>query len=197
MSLKSTYTERYGHLNSNWRPRLEVDLSKRFASAKHIERISVRVKDIDRFIAKAETLIDGKKKYSDPINQIQDQIAARIVVLYLSDIAPISDIVTEYFTGIEEKLIVPDAEKFGYFGKHFILKVPTEVSKGEDGPLFFELQIKTVFQHSWGEANHDLIYKTPTKLSNEQKRKVAFTAAQAWGADRIFDELYKELNPSS
>jgi len=89
---------------------------------------------------------------------------------------------------------VPDSEsEFGYFGKHFILKIPKEV--GASGDIkFFELQIKTLFQHSWAEANHDIFYKSRIKLSQTQKRKVAFTAAQAWGADQIFNDLNNEIN---
>jgi ppGpp synthetase/RelA/SpoT-type nucleotidyltranferase len=60
-------------------------------------------------------------------------------------------------------------------------------------PRVSELQIKTVFQNAWGEADHDLGYKPTTPLTREQKKKLAFTAAQAWGADMIFDELAREL----
>jgi len=60
--------------------------------------------------------------------------------------------------------------------------------------LFFELQIKTLFQHAWSEAEHDLGYKPTTVLSHDQKKRLAFTAAQAWGADQVFDELYKQID---
>jgi putative GTP pyrophosphokinase len=60
-------------------------------------------------------------------------------------------------------------------------------------PRFFELQVKTLFQHAWSEANHDLGYNSGlTPLTSDEKRRLAFTSAQAWGADRVFDELFKE-----
>lgn len=49
------------------------------------------------------------------------------------------------------------------------------------------------FQHAWSEANHDLAYKPTGELTDDQQRLFAFTAAQAWGADRIFPELRAEL----
>ena len=60
-------------------------------------------------------------------------------------------------------------------------------------PEFFELQVKTLFQHAWAEANHDLGYKPEGKeLDQESKRLLAYASAQAWGADRVFDELFQE-----
>jgi putative GTP pyrophosphokinase len=60
-------------------------------------------------------------------------------------------------------------------------------------PKVLELQIKTLFQHAWSEANHDLGYKPDLQpLDPDDERKLAFTAAQAWGADQIFDELYRK-----
>ena len=56
-------------------------------------------------------------------------------------------------------------------------------------PSFFELQIKTMFQHAWAESEHDLNYKTINELSIEDKRLIAYSAAQAWGADEVFERL--------
>jgi len=70
--------------------------------------------------------------------------------------------------------------------------VPSDVGRYE-APRFFELQIKTLFQHAWSEANHDLGYKSPGPLSQDQQRRLAYTAAQAWGADRVFNELRCEV----
>jgi ppGpp synthetase/RelA/SpoT-type nucleotidyltranferase len=167
-----------------------------------VDRISARAKSVDRFLAKAAKVENGKPKYQDPLNQIQDQIGARIVVFYLSDVKKVSDIVPKYFRHIEAKNIVPDSEaEFGYFGKHFILLMPsdiysTEISKGS-GPPVFELQVKTLFQHAWSEAEHDLGYKPDVPLTSDQKRLIAFASAQSWGADRAFDELTETLPPTT
>jgi putative GTP pyrophosphokinase len=104
----------------------------------------------------------------------------------------------KYFRHIEEAKIEPETEaEFGYFGRHYILSLPEDVVPTgiplEAAPKVFEVQIRTLFQHAWSEAEHDIGYKPARDLNAEQKRRFAFSAAQAWGADLIFQELYREL----
>jgi putative GTP pyrophosphokinase len=101
---------------------------------------------------------------------------------------------------VEKRQVVPESDsEFGYFGKHYVQFFPGDlIEAGWDKnliPEFFELQIKTLFQHAWSEADHDLGYKPGSlTLSRDQKRKIAFTSAQAWGADQLFNELFIERN---
>jgi ppGpp synthetase/RelA/SpoT-type nucleotidyltranferase len=149
---------------------------------------------------KAHTIVRSRPKYAEPINQIQDQIGARTITFYLSDVERLDGTVKKYFRPIEFKDRVPESEwEFGYFGRHYVLVIPTDVI--DDGidrhlmPGFFELQIKTLFQHAWSEADHDLGYKPGDKLlTSHEKRRLAYTSAQAWGSDHMFDELFRERN---
>lgn len=163
-----------------------------------LDRVVGRAKDVDSFMEKARRDENGKKKYTNPLNQIQDQIGVRIVSYYTSDIPPLQNVVLDYFSPIEQKVIVPDDDsQFGYEGAHYILFIPDDIRNPslpkDECPEFFELQIKTLFQHAWAQANHDLAYKSEKTLDHDQCRKVAFTAAQAWGADHIFDQLAEAL----
>jgi putative GTP pyrophosphokinase len=196
--LKTMYSNRYHTALVPIAERLEIALKKFLRDTPRVDRISVRAKSIDRFLKKADKKENDQIKYTNPLSQIQDQIGARIVTFYNCDIEPVSKFILKYFPPIEVKALVPDSiSEFGYEGKHFILRIPKdyigpEIPK-ELRPRFFELQIKTLFEHSWAEANHDIAYKPQTGLTPEQRRKIAFTAAQAWGADQIFNELVKEL----
>jgi ppGpp synthetase/RelA/SpoT-type nucleotidyltranferase len=143
--------------------------------------------------ARAVCRVSGNPKF-----EIQDQIGARITVFYLSDVERIRSNVVRYLKFIEETPKSPESDsEFGYFGLHFIAAVPEDVL-GEDTPdgvvpEFFELQIKTLFQHAWSEAHHDIGYKAVRPLTSDERRKMAFTAAQAWGADVIFEDLSQAL----
>jgi putative GTP pyrophosphokinase len=197
-SLKETYTLRREKVLVPLAARIEDHLKNLFGSLPRIDRISARAKSVDRFLGKAAKLEDGKPKYEDPLNQIQDQLGARIVTFYASDVERVRLEIEKYFKYIESQRIVPESEKeFGYEGRHFILFVPEDlvddtVSRDESVELF-ELQIKTLFQHAWSEAEHDLGYKPSVKLTSDQNRRLAFTAAQAWGADQIFEEMFRQM----
>jgi putative GTP pyrophosphokinase len=201
-SLRDAYAAKRQNMLVHLADRLEGYLKSVFESYPRIDRVTVRAKGIDRFVEKAEKQIEGKPKYDDPLNQIQDQLGARIVSFYKSDVDYLGEEVKKYFRYIESREIVPDSEKeFGYEGRHFIFFIPRDIFNDEvkEGASiqFFELQIKTLFQHAWSEAEHDLGYKPSIELSSDQKRRLAFTAAQAWGADQIFDELYRQMTGNS
>jgi putative GTP pyrophosphokinase len=195
MTLEQAYAERHLKALVPAADALRRLVADYLTGVPRIDRISARAKSVDRFVQKATAIAEGHRKYTDPINQIQDQIGVRVVTFYLADVNVVANAIRKYLSPIEIQAIVPDSEsEFGYVGQHFILLLPSDVSStiaDSDRllPPFFELQVKTLFQHAWAEAEHDLIYKPSFEFSRDQKRKVAFTAAQSWGADMIFEEL--------
>lgn len=200
--LAAEYQQRYERVLVPLALAVEVQLREYCEGQPRIDSIQARAKTVDRFLAKAAKTEGGSAKYAEPLHQIQDQVGARIVVLYLSDVQRLCQLIERYFHRIETRVVVPDTEsEFGYFGQHYILIFPTALLDNSWDktfvPDFFELQVKTLFQHAWSEADHDLGYKPgDLELSSDAKRRIAFTAAQAWGADRIFNELFRELRPS-
>lgn len=197
MTVEADYRARYDNTLFPIAAKLEALLQEILSGQPRIDRISTRPKSVDRFVGKANALTkEGKAKYSDPLHQIQDQIGARIITFYKDDVHRISDEVQRYFHAIESKDMLPENEwEFGYFGNHHVLMLlPDLVDPAFDNnlvPCCFELQIKTLFQHAWSEANHDLGYKPGQQpLESDELRQLAFTSAQAWGADRVFNDLF-------
>jgi ppGpp synthetase/RelA/SpoT-type nucleotidyltranferase len=194
VTLSSQYQRRYSEVLVDTADRLREYIKGLFSDIERVDAVVARAKSPDRFLAKAAKLNeDGFPKYSDPINQIQDQIGARVTVFYLADVGIVKSEAERYFSFIESKSKFPERDsEFGYFGAHMILKLPDDVIDDHHSsscPEFFELQIKTLFQHAWSEAHHDLGYKAPRPLTGLERRQVAFSAAQAWGADQIFEQL--------
>jgi len=198
LALQNIYAKRFPLLEKV-ACKIKDDLKVKVKKCLRIDNISARAKSIERFTIKAKRVNeDGSLKYDDPINQIQDQIGVKIVTFYLSDVDEIEKIIKDYYTPIEHKKVAPDnIKEFGYEGKHLILFIEDwHIGNGvdeKDIPNYFELQIKTLFQHAWAECEHDLGYKSDKPLNKEDKRNLAFTAAQAWGADKIFNEVFIKI----
>ena len=196
MTVEAQYRARYETALFPIADKLANLLQEIFAGQPRIDRISTRPKSVERFMGKAAAEKDGKAKYDDPLHQIQDQIGARIITFYKDDVHRISEEVQRYFHAIESKDMLPENEwEFGYFGNHHILMLQQDlIDPSFDKnlvPYCFELQIKTLFQHAWSEANHDLGYKPGQQpLASDELRQLAFTSAQAWGADRVFNDLF-------
>jgi putative GTP pyrophosphokinase len=194
--LETAYRERHDTVLVPLARNLESFLASILAREPRIDRISARAKSIDRFLGKAAAMVDDRPKYTEPLEQIQDQVGARIITFYKDDVPRVVDAVSNYFRSIESRAMLPDREwEFGYFGHHSILLLPKDVVEPDWDhdlvPSFFELQVKTLFEHAWSEANHDLGYKPgQMPLSTDEARQLAFTSAQAWGADRVFNELF-------
>jgi putative GTP pyrophosphokinase len=197
--LLDAYRTRYDSKLVNAAASLERHLQDLLDGVERVDRISARAKAPESFIKKASSLDDeGNRKYDNPLDQIQDQIGARIIVFYLDDVERIHDEIQRYLRPIEIKSHVPENNwNFGYFGRHFILVSPEDIweegKRPQDSPPFFELQIKTLFQHAWSEANHDLGYKGIPIPGDDAERKMALASAQAWGSDQIFSELWNRL----
>lgn len=191
------YRLRFGAVLEPLAASLEAHLREVLEGVARIDRIQARAKSPDRFLAKANKLDGETIKYSAPFSQIQDQVGARIIVFYLSDVDRVASEIDKYFNHIERRDLIPESvSEFGYFGRHYVLGVPSDaLDPAWDKtlvPEFFELQIKTLFQHAWAEANHDLGYKElSSPLTSDDKRRMAWASAQAWGADQIFDELFR------
>lgn len=200
--LELAYAEKYKLFLHPASKKLDSYFKELLEGVERIDNICTRAKSLDRFLTKAQKLDEEKNKlkYIEPLEEIQDQVGARIVVFYLSDVKRISEIIKTRFAYLENSKKEPDSDKeFGYFGEHFILPMPTDVTDGL--PTYsnnlFELQIKTLFQHAWSEAEHDTSYKAPAKMTKEEKRYMALTSANAWSADKIFDQFFKSITSRS
>ena len=201
MTLEAEYRQRFETVLQPLAASVAEQLADCLKDEPRIDRVSARPKSVERFMAKAASkLRDGSDKYEQPLEQIQDQVGARVTVFYKSDVPRVSDLLLRYIRTTENKDLVPASEwEFGYFGRHFVCLFPRELVHPEwpkeHIPQFFELQVKTLFQHAWSEANHDLGYKPELGgLTSDQLRMLAFTSAQAWGADRAFYDLFREIH---
>lgn len=154
----------------------------------HIDRVSFRAKGTDSFVTKAQD-----PKYTNPLVQIEDQVAGRVITFFRDDIPIVRDKITNYFRGVEHEIKEPkNATEFGYESDHYIFVI-AEHWKGDgwakepDMPVTIEFQIRTLFMHAWAEPQHDIGYKGDVDLTTQ--RELSWIAASAWGADHKLNEL--------
>lgn len=172
---------------------LETKTKEALADVPHIDRIGFRVKDHKSFLEKAV-----QPKYSNPLEQLEDQVAGRVITFFRDDIPIVRNRLTEWFGDVEHETKEPAGpSEFGYESDHFIFVI-AEHWKPEGWqdlakmPTTFEFQIRTLFMHAWAEPQHDLGYKG-SSLDRQTAKELAWVAASAWGADRTFNEIANRL----
>ncbi|EJT6498263.1 hypothetical protein N2W45_001220 [Clostridium perfringens] len=165
-----------------------------------INSITGRVKEKKSFCDKA-----SKDKYTDPINQIKDLAGLRIITYINSDVEKISKIIEKEFEIDKENSLdkgkLLGTDKVGYKSVHYVVKLKneriqlTEYKKFKD--LSFEIQIRTLLQHTWSEIEHDRNYKFSGVLPEEIKREFALLAGTLELIDIHFENISNKIDKYS
>lgn len=159
------------------------------------ELFTGRIKEFDNFFEKVR-----RKKYEKPFEENHDFCGFRIVCFYLSDLQRISDIIRNNFDVFseEDKIEDLDVDHFGYRSRHYIVKL---MDKWLEYPklkhfsgMKFEIQVRTLNMHSWGQASHGLDYKNEDMVPKQLRRKLFMASAFLEMADTIFEDLRKEID---
>jgi putative GTP pyrophosphokinase len=185
---------------------IQVALEQALGSSSAVDKFlqippKPRVKETDSFLEKA--LI--RKRKSDPLAEITDQVGVRFVVLLLEDIGRIGKLI-EAGPWLAQKdrdfhhERLEKADYFAYQSDHYIIRTQTAVEhRGVSIPqgLSCEVQIRTILQHAYAEMAHSSSYKPPIKLpETDQKhinRALAKGSALIETTDDVFGEIKKRL----
>src|SRR2546428_11367152 len=87
--LRRRYSDRMSLLEQ-LRSNLEQETKEALTGLPHIDRVTFRVKIVESFVAKAE---DPKNDppYQDPLVEIEDQVAGRVIFFFLSDLSAVHE----------------------------------------------------------------------------------------------------------
>jgi putative GTP pyrophosphokinase len=189
-----------GELLKKLATELEKELRSLLSGVPHVDRIAFRTKGVASFLEKANDLDEkGKQlKYTHPLEEIEDQVAGRVLVFYRSDIAVVLKAIKDKWRKAEQRHKKPaETSQFDYETTHRVCLItpdmwPTGWSDLQDPPTTFELQIRTLAQHAWSEPQHGF-YKRGGGLSEASERKMYWAAASAWGIDSIWEDIQAEL----
>lgn len=153
---------------------------------------------------KTEKSLDGKiERNADSYSQLEDItdiLGARIICYFYDEVDAIGKKIEEEFSvdwensyDIRKSI---KADTFGYVSLHYVCTLPEDSDYEEIlKEKKFEIQIRTVLQHTWSEINHDLGYKGDFGAPRDIKRQLARIAGLLEIADlefmRVRDAMQK------
>jgi len=187
----------YYELLANSTKRIAEEALKRRGIQVH--SVEARAKDPKSFGRKASKPSQqdpNRPMYPDPLHQITDLAAIRIITFFPRTIEEIDRMLKAEFSVIEqfdkgEALI--EEERFGYKSVHYLvafsdarIALPEyeQFSKAKT-----EVQLRTILQHTWAEIEHDIQYKSSAAIPRDIRRRFMALAGLLEIADREFQAI--------
>jgi len=184
------------HLYKGLAERTNVLLNSLVENSIKPHQLEFRLKDKDSFTKK---LVRKNFKYKS-LEQVTDILGFRIVTYFEDDIDIIENIIKTEFEIDNENSIDKrkmEVDKFGYRSVHYVVSLNKERLKLTEYKDYkrikFEIQIRSILQHSWAEIEHDIGYKGASEIPSSAKRTFYRVAALLEQADIEFTKLRLEI----
>jgi putative GTP pyrophosphokinase len=164
-----------------------------------VAQIESRTKTVDSF---AEKVRRKSGKYADPLAEMTDLAALRVIAYFPADVERIGGLLEEHFDVDWPNSRRQDAEalsdRFGYRSDHYVVRLSdARVGLPEYarfGGMRAEIQVRTVMQHAWAAVDHQLRYKNASQLPPELQRRLSKLSALLEVADEQFAALRDEAD---
>lgn len=158
-----------------------------------IETIKSRIKS-------PESIANKLQKKNLPVtfesmtNNLNDIAGVRVICPYISDIYTIKDILLKQpdITLIEEKDYIANPKESGYRSMHVVIEVPVYLSETQHN-VKVEIQLRTIAMDFWASLEHQLRYKTTSKVPDSIRRELKRCAETIAMTDQEMEEIAIEL----
>ncbi len=164
--------------------------------------VTGRAKSVASFAGKASRTVSGAPLYTEPLDQITDQIGIRVITYLHSEVAAVADLLSDQFRVLDDRDMGQETAsegRFGYASRHLLIapdpsrEAPTayELLRG----LSAQVQVRTILQHAWAEFEHDIRYKgtVPEEHAPDLDRRFTLAAGLLELADREFSTIRDRL----
>lgn len=187
----------YELLCSSVTPMLKALLS---VNGIQVHSISSRCKDVTSLERKIKT----KDKYGD-LTEITDLAGIRVITHYNDDVDRVAEVISREFiidsVNTVDKRRATDPDRFGYVSLHYVASLSeTRANLQENfsiGKLKFEIQIRSILQHTWAEIEHDTGYKVEKEVPAQIRRRFSRLAGLLELADEEFVAIRDALHSYS
>jgi ppGpp synthetase/RelA/SpoT-type nucleotidyltranferase len=139
--------------------------------------------DIHQIAARTKTYASAasklrRKQYGNPSRQLTDQVGVRAILYYSGDVDTAADALRSVFDVDENRSVDKRQElslrQFGYRSLHLIARfkhryVGTRLEGV--GNMWFEIQVRSILEHSWAEIEHEICYKARIEFPDAVLRR--------------------------
>ncbi|MCI0563890.1 MAG: hypothetical protein MN733_35905 [Nitrososphaera sp.] len=165
---------------------------------------------VDKILRKPSSFPDGISIES--VRQMHDAIGGRVVVYFLANLPlidkeirsseilevskndpPVAYLSQDVLTRLQLRDLDHQRKDSGYASIHYIVRLRQSVVPKGDRP-WFELQVRTLAEHLWGEVEHILGYKPGKKTTFAVRKQFQIISAQLTAIDEHFNLLFEELS---
>jgi len=164
-----------------------------------VHSVQFRSKDPASFGWKASKPSDSnplQPKYRNPLREITDLSATRVITFFPRTIEAIDEVLREEFEILDRSDKTEDLmeeERFGYQSIHYLVKLnKTRAGLAEYqrfAGAITEVQVRTILQHAWAEIEHDIQYKSSAAIPRDIRRRFMALAGMLELADREFQAI--------
>ncbi|MBQ8013390.1 MAG: GTP pyrophosphokinase family protein [Treponema sp.] len=158
-----------------------------------IETVKSRIKSPQSIASKLE-----KKKlpvtFDSMVENLHDIAGVRVICPYISDIYSVRDMLLKQpdITLLEEKDYIKQPKESGYRSLHVVIEIPVYLSESTHN-VKVEIQLRTIAMDFWASLEHELRYKTNTKVPESVRRELFRVAETIAMTDREMEEIAIEL----
>lgn len=158
-----------------------------------IETIKSRIKSPDSIATKLQ-----KKgvpvTFKSMSENLTDIAGVRVICPYISDIYTIKDVLLKQpdLKLLEEKDYIANPKPSGYRSLHIVIQVPVYLSQAVHH-VNVEIQLRTIAMDFWASLEHELRYKTTSKIPISIRRELQRCAETIAMTDREMEEIAIEL----
>lgn len=125
---------------------------------------------------------------------LNDIAGVRVICPYISDIYTIKDVLLRQpdIQLIEEKDYIASPKESGYRSLHIVIQIPVYLSNAKHN-VNVEIQLRTIAMDFWASLEHELHYKTSSKVPESVRRELFRVAETIAMTDREMEEIAIEL----